>query len=253
MINIKKRTCKYCKKTFEVNGKVFSNHVRWCDKNVTNGDKGKTAVSDAAKKRYEKLNGIKKDFKVVCAKCGKDFLVNECENKFPLKQKYFCSKQCANSRKFSDETNRRRSKSNSIAGKKLWESPEYATKMLSVCKKFTSKGEVEIRKYFIKEFKEDGWTFGGSLSVDGERITRDLYSNSLKVCIEYDGIWHFKDIHNQLVLKQKKDLLLKKWCKLNGFRLIRVRDEKYQADKKNILTLLINKVYKNKKGYIEIY
>jgi hypothetical protein len=52
-----------------------------------------------------------------------------------------------------------------------------------------------------------------------------MYSDKLKICFEYDGIWHFKDIHGQLERKQYKDKLLKKWCKVNNYKLIRLDEE----------------------------
>ena len=70
---------------------------------------------------------------------------------------------------------------------------------------FTSKNEVLIRDYFINNFPEDEWTFGGSIRMNEHQMSRDLYSNKLKICFEYDGIWHFKDIHGQLEQKQLKD------------------------------------------------
>lgn len=48
--------------------------------------------------------GLFKEFIVKCEKCNKDFIVKEREKMFPKKKKYFCSRKCANSRIFSDET-----------------------------------------------------------------------------------------------------------------------------------------------------
>jgi hypothetical protein len=54
-----------------------------------------------------------------------------------------------------------------------------------------------------------------------------MWSDKLKICFEYDGVWHFKDIHNQLAKKQLKDALLEQWCLLNNYRLIRVDEDFY--------------------------
>lgn len=48
--------------------------------------------------------GLFKEFTVKCERCGKEFTVNEREKLFPQKEKYFCSRSCANSRTHSDET-----------------------------------------------------------------------------------------------------------------------------------------------------
>jgi hypothetical protein len=119
--------------------------------------------------------------------------------------------------------------------------------------RFTSKGEEEIRNYFIDNFPEDEWTFGGGIKVEDKRISRDLYSNKLKVCIEYDGIWHFKDIKGQLKKKQYKDSLLEKWCIENSYKLIRIKEEVYLKDKINLLNLVVSEVYEKNNMIVKFY
>lgn len=68
----------------------------------------------------DKLNGkfgLFKDFKVKCEKCGHEFVVNEREKLFPQKEKYYCSRTCANSRMWSDDD--KLNKRNKNKGKKL--------------------------------------------------------------------------------------------------------------------------------------
>ena len=55
-----------------------------------------------------------------------------------------------------------------------------------------------------------------------------MWSDVLKVCFEYDGIWHFKDIYGQLDKKQNKDKLLELWCINNNYRLVRVDEDCYK-------------------------
>jgi hypothetical protein len=38
------KKCKYCEKEIEGKHSLYANHVRWCDKNTTNGDKGISEV-----------------------------------------------------------------------------------------------------------------------------------------------------------------------------------------------------------------
>jgi len=242
----KNRKCEYCNKIFEnIEGRVFSNHVRWCPKNIKNGDKGSKSISQALKKKYELINGKVKKFKVTCHKCEEEFTVEEPEKKHPIKEKYFCTRSCANSKTWNKETRKKRSISMSKASKKLWKNEEYRKKMLQNKgkRKFTSQGEEEIRSYFIENYPDDKWTFGGKLVYKDESLIRDLYSDKLKICIEYDGIWHFKNINGQLKRKQFKDHLLNAWCLENGWKIIRVRDELYQDNKKEILGQLVEEVY----------
>jgi very-short-patch-repair endonuclease len=248
----KDRQCKYCKVIFEnIEGRVFANHVRWCDKNTTNGDKGCSKLSTATKNHYEKINGKKRLFTVKCEKCSITFKVEECEHKFPMKEKYYCSRSCANSREWTDEVNVKRAKSNSKSSKRLWEDIEYVEKMMTVNTRFTSKIEREIREHFRKTFPKDEWTFGGAVKIDDILISRDLYSKKLKVCFEYDGIWHFKDIKGQLADKQQKDAALEKWCEENGYRLIRM-SESFYYENENSIKLLEELVYSNNEDLIKL-
>ncbi len=112
---------------------------------------------------------------------------------------------------------------------------------------FSSKNERAIIKYFKENFPNDEWTSGGMIIQDGVRISRDMYSNKLKVCFEYDGIWHFKDIHDQLESKQHKDQLLEEWCLENDYRLIRVDELVYENENQ-----IVDLVYNNKEQIIKI-
>lgn len=95
------RKCKYCGKGFDVVGRIFSNHVRWCDENPARNNTAniKQAVCESYNRRFGEL----KSFPVKCNKCGTLFWVEERENKFPEKENYYCSRTCANSRERPDE------------------------------------------------------------------------------------------------------------------------------------------------------
>lgn len=100
------KICGFCKNTFDVtNGRIFSNHVRWCDKNPEK----QRIFLDFSKKVKQLSSGKRKDFQVSCKKCGKEFTVNEIISKHPQKQMYHCSRKCANSKKHSEETKRKQS------------------------------------------------------------------------------------------------------------------------------------------------
>jgi very-short-patch-repair endonuclease len=182
----------------------------------------------------------------VCVCCGKSFSYEKITT-HPTKRT--CSKSCAVSIHNtirtangyvspckSDEYRKRAS----AKSKELWRDPEYAKKVMSTSRRFTSKNEVIIRNYFMEKYPDDQWTFGAGLIVEGETIVRDLYSKKLKICFEYDGVWHFKDIHGQLAKKQLKDSLLEKWCIENNYSLIRIDEDKFN---KSSLSMLDNIFY----------
>lgn len=100
------KICKYCKEKFiDVNGKWFSNHVRWCNKNPSRNDTEN--LTKSINDRFNKKLGLLKQFKVNCFKCDKEFKIEEREKLFPQKDKYFCSKSCSNCRPQSEETKKK--------------------------------------------------------------------------------------------------------------------------------------------------
>lgn len=109
----KNRTCKHCKQLFEnIEGKVFANHVRWCDKNPKDRTNELALRNEKLKKiANDKFGGKFNLFKVSCNKCNKEFEVREREKLFPKKEKYFCSRSCANSKSHTEETKQKIAKS----------------------------------------------------------------------------------------------------------------------------------------------
>lgn len=264
--------CPICGKIFSV--KAFSQHIRKEHYNKENNIKNsggynghynelnfKQKCSVAASINNEIRNkqkfGELKEFEVKCAnpKCNNHFVIIERVKKFSKNKHYFCCRQCSKTRIFNDQ--HRKNISNTIKTQlsylKINNPQEYARR-LGLCslnsrnnKKFTSKNERLIRDFIIKLFPNDEWTYGGHLIINNLGVTRDLYSNKLKICFEYDGIWHFKDIHNQLDLKQKKDKALEKWCIEHNYRLIRISESWFienGADPKIIIPLLYDKTEK---------
>lgn len=127
----KDRTCEYCNVLFmQEEGRVFSNHVRWCKKNITNGDKGVASSIASCKKtlnaRILSKKGELEEFNVACKKCKKFFVVNEWNKLHPQKKNYFCSRNCANSRgqRTEDFKQKIKSKSKEKSDKKVRVSTE---------------------------------------------------------------------------------------------------------------------------------
>lgn len=248
----KERICKFCNNTFNVKGRVFSNHVRWCNKN--NSSNNTSGISEGVNNYYDKKLGILTSYDLKCSSptCDKLFTIKERSKQFPKKEKYFCSRSCANKRIHSSNTKSKISKKM----KEVWENEEYVKRHIEFISNsktiFNSKGERDILKYLQKRFPHDKWTSGGALKYNNEILTRDIYSKLLKVNIEYDGIWHFKDIHGQLEKKQNKDKLLNKWSNVNNYRMIRISEDFYKRDSESLIKL-IETVYNNIEQYVELY
>lgn len=230
--------CDICGKQF-IKSALKANHIRW---NHRDNDLYTKHQRTARLQHLDKTHGpiIQEYVQCSATSCTKNILIEYRQFK-GKKLKYFCNRSCANSRgprdlKFKREVGQRI--------KDLWRSGHYqhttALNHLKNQRYFSSKREREIVKHFKVNFFQDGWKSGGRLVINTESISRDLYSDKLQICLEYDGIWHFEDIKQQLKFKQYKDKLLEQWCIKNQFRLIRI-DENMHLSLQEIEDLVYNR------------
>jgi hypothetical protein len=216
------------------NGKVMSNHKRWkhiSPKGSENYNKTLEKLSQKGKERY----GVQ-DKLAICPECGKEFMSHYMKKG---RWKKYCSVTCANKqgskyvdyKKFSDYQKEHGTWKKNFIKNGLGN------------RKNHSKRELEIVSYFKKNFPNDEWKQGlidGGRKHDGCLINPDLWSKKLKIIIEYDGDWHFKDINNQLEHKQKVDKATMKFCEENGYRIIRI-DEKEKVSNEQIVESVYQK------------
>ena len=161
--------CPYCQKHFPKKG--ICTHIQRVHLGIKFGSgynghynekNFKEKISESGKKYYVEKFGKIKEFKVVCFKCQKTFIVNEREFRFPEKKKYFCSRQCANSREKNEETKRKISegviKSLTLQGKQRIKNTEY---FCSVCgckldtkRKYCKNCYRRKRREHLTKFKE---------------------------------------------------------------------------------------------------
>ena len=205
-------------------------------------------------KDYDKVS--KTISKTLCNK--KQNLINEylkhptlckyCQQALPYeKRKYkFCNRSCSssyNGQHMTKETKQKISKS--ITQFRI-ENPEIANKWTSTHltnKCFNSKGEKELLSIIQNQFPQYHFTCG-SLRKLAERIYKslDIYSNELKLIIEFDGIYHFKNIYNNLEQVQLKDKLLNQWCVNNAWKIIRINEITYINQKDKALSTIFNMI-----------
>lgn len=206
-----------------------SNHIRWIHRrSEVDNIEFRNKLSQAATKWQESRYGKWLEEIVVCSNknCNNETKIKFRDGKKP--EKSYCCRSCANSREWSTERYE--------IHMKRFNDPDdnYAKGFKSqqgkiVNKKiFSSKNERFIVKYFKDNFASDDWKSGGCLNYNDTKLVRDMWSDKLKICFEYDGIWHFKDIHGQLESKQFKDKLLEIWCIENNYRLIRIDEELFE-------------------------
>ena len=115
--------CKFCGKEFPA--KSIGGHIARCKMNP-NYSKTTSIDRENLKKGIQtsKDNAAKnkKEFKQICPKCGKEFIVIGTQREFDKgKLRKFCSRACANTRVHSEETKQKTSQSIS----KYYETHEY--------------------------------------------------------------------------------------------------------------------------------
>jgi len=91
-------SCKHCLNEFNYTRTTEkANHSRHCDSNPKKKETYKK-IKLVMDQRSNSTLGALKLFEVTCANCQSNFNVKEREKQFPLKEKYFCCRSCANSR-----------------------------------------------------------------------------------------------------------------------------------------------------------
>lgn len=108
------------------------------------------------------------------------------------------------------------------------------------CLGIISQGEMYIKTFLTKHniyFKEQ---YKFSKCIYKKALKFDFYLPDYNTCIEFDGIFHFKDIFNQpeqFKKAQKRDQIKTKFCESNGIQLLRINNLKITS------SLLTNLIY----------
>lgn len=256
------KKCKHCGQEFD-NHHKYANHIRWKHKGQDYYDSFKNKMSEMTTNYYKNKFGEIKEFEVICNNCGKSFKIKERETK--RKNKYFCSRSCANTRHHSQSTIDKIKKGNL----KKWsdenfkkENIQISINNLSKNSRFSSRGEREIRKILKGIF--------GNKNVSSHRLVKlengkykavDIHIKMYNTIIEYDGEWHFNpSLYEKIKTKEttffsvvEKDLLLKKYCKINNIKLLRVSDDKYKKEKIIMINKILNFIKDPNNMYLEMY
>ena len=238
MDNIK--TCEICGFQTE-NGKVMSNHKRWKHILLKDTDAYNSFMTKLKKEKSEKFSEER-----TCPECGSNFTVYGTRAFLDgKKSRKYCSLYCANKQGSKAMRNIDYKKISDIRKAHPVGCCSASWRLAHqdfVIKQNHSKRELEIVDYFKTNFPDDDWKVGfidGSRKHDGILLNPDLWSKKLKVVIEYDGDWHWKDIHNQLEHKQHVDKVTTEWCAKNGYRLIRI-DENLKISNQQIFDAIYN-------------
>jgi very-short-patch-repair endonuclease len=225
------KTCPVCNETFDV-GRVYSNHVRCKHKPQTFTPEGLQKLKDVAIRVNAKRLGYEgtKYATQQCVNCHKTIV------EATTQMQYCKDKAC-------------QSVAHSFGGKKVWQM--HRQKLIKALKEmprseawiasqgrtdhpnqkrfFTSKGEEALKLLIKQRLPQFKWSSGGLHNIgNGLRKSLDIYCKDIKVIVEYDGIYHWKNVYGNLEDVQKKDRQLEQFCSDNGWKLIRVNEQTYK-------------------------
>jgi len=184
-----------------------------------------------------KKYGEFKKFIVTCNNCKKEFEIEEREKLFPKKEKYYCSRSCANSRDWDDDDKKKKSESligrnhikristickycNKIFEHRITENRIFCSNKCSITysnknnidkaikggrasvlnQNRRSKNEIyfsELCKEYFNNIKTNESIFNG---WDADIIIEDY-----KIAILWNGKWHYEKIKEKHSIKQVKN------------------------------------------------
>lgn len=122
-------SCKYCGEVFTTTRGKFNAHCRLCPQNPKHDAIIQSLKKGGSRKctLYNKNNTLPRhEYIVSCANCGKTFTITCTEREFSKKEKFFCSRACANRRTPTEESNKKRASTlyRTLARKNNFQSPK---------------------------------------------------------------------------------------------------------------------------------
>lgn len=238
--------CKHCDMQFE-KWQALASHVKYAHGKSWNVYK--ELARQGALKRLDQLYGVKKEFTVICKTCSTHFTVIEREKQHPKKEKYYCSIPCANTRKHTIKSKQK----TSASVKTAWENGKFDNVNHSNPSR-SSKAEREIAQFFKNRYGAKKVLRQRVKEYYGIRRAVDLLLPEFNAVIEYDGIFHFKEIYaNTFDRIKEKDDKQNKYCKNNGIKLIRVKYTVYEKNKQSTLNKIIDLLENHKPDVYLLY
>jgi hypothetical protein len=196
-------SCIYCKEVKSVKG--IHTHVErshFGSTKYSNGHNGKyntkefiTKLKQSISQKNDTRLGEFKNFLVNCFKCKKVFSVLERELQFPLKEKYFCTRVCANSRTITDD--QKKKVSSKLTGKPYVEPIKVNTICIVCNNPFTY-----IKHYTKKDKLFCSKTCTTRKSAELKRLQRPALINYRADCAFKFNLSDFPDEFNFSLIEQ---------------------------------------------------
>jgi hypothetical protein len=136
----------------------------------------KKYCSNACQRQFE--TGVIKKFIVYCHNCGEEIEIYEKEKLFPIKEKYFCSKSCANSRHWNEEHKNKISLINK--------------KSKNVSKANKTNGKNKRLKYILKRVSKTCPVCGKNFELNKTYCSRECYISDKSMMYRNSGIGGYR-------------------------------------------------------------
>lgn len=190
------------------------------------------------KKKYNVISGELTEYKVICNKCKKEFQIIERKNLFPKKEKYYCSRKCANSHVRTNESKNKTS--NSLKGRSFSEEHK---KKLSLNNKGGRVSWYEITKNNGQKIKVQG-----SYELRFTKILNNLDENWIKPSIwnkEHQFQWFDKNGKSHWYTPDFWSAKLQKYFEIKGFwKKDDEEKKKFVSSLKNVEIVYLNDLQK---------
>lgn len=110
-----------------------------------------------------------------------------------------------------------------------------------------SKGEERIFNFLKENNISATYQFKDDRCRKKKRLPFDFRINGTNILIEYDGVFHYKNVYGEKILnaQQENDLIKTEFATKNGFELIRIKDSEFN-DIETILDKIIKRIKKIK-------
>lgn len=242
-------------------GKLAKNKycsIKCCNQHQSPSKIKNLSTKEVREKATQTRKNKWKTFVVKCFICNKEIEIKEFNVNKPKKEKYYCSRSCANTRQFSEESNKKRSESLKRETIHKWKEPhicicenckkEYVTiykniKFCSrVCKHETKPKLDDVRH--SKKFKE-------KIKI----LVLKQYFNGKKVYGGTTKWFNYKDIKVQGTYELRTCFILDRWKeegKIKNWEYTNDRIEYIGTDNKKHTYLLDFKVFENTNSFYYI-
>lgn len=218
----------------------YMNTCNYCNKPVKNKYCGVSCQNrDQNTKRADRKYGKYCDYTVSCYKCHCKFIVQEREKQHPKKEKYFCSRVCANSKIHTEETKQKISNALTGLAYNRKHKPKPKELFRRICEDCGTPFETTNKKRILCSLscagrrsankqsetrRSKNEKYFAQLCIDRfDRVKTnepmfngwdaDVVIEDIKVAVLWNGKWHYeklaeghsvKQVHNRDKIKQKE-------------------------------------------------